>query len=165
MSVTADKRFHTTSLEFLDFIISLVDELRENGRTTYTTDKVSMARRFLSAYSPTHLLEGFISNHQYWDNIAEKNKDFVLKDVPVLYKDVGLDVNIVILPYKSYTTDKDSCVTHEDIDIMWQYFTAMVKISCNYIYAKRQTDSEFEKEIDLSHYSEKFGFVLKSDTA
>jgi len=164
--MSADKRFHTTSLEFLDFIIDCVDNIRDEGQTNYTTGMVQIARNFLSGYSSETLLDGFIDNHQYWNNIAQKDKKFILEDVPVLYKDIGLDVNIIVLPYKSYITNKDSPITHEDIEMMWDYFTVMVKISCNYIHTKRtKGEPEFRKEIDVNGYATKFNFVPKVDEA
>lgn len=158
-------RFHQTTVEFLDFVASCIEDLRRSGFNEYNSVRVNAAKVALMNYKPTDLMNSFIANHEHWKNIMAKNEDFLFEQVPIIYKDSKIDPNLIIYPYKVFVDNrgKKCPITEEDADNMWNYFKSMVGIACNHIFNMRLSNPLYNNEIDLVSYSSSFGIALVRD--
>lgn len=159
------QRFHNTTVDFLEFIASSIADLRQKKMTRYTEVQVNIARNILSAYPPNTLVDDFIEHNKYWEHVAARNEDFILTDVPEIYKNMRIDVNLLIEPFRAFKANPDNgVIIDEDIDNMWKYFEVMVKISCNYINNHRlKNNGKGYDGVDLDLMTKLFKFELVAD--
>lgn len=162
--MSASDRFHSTVLEFLDTISSCVEDLAYQKMTNLTTFQLVAAKAYLEKFPSTKLLLSFVDNHSTWKSIAKRDVKFVTEQVPILYKDTGMNVAILTCPFECHAKyGKKSPVTEEDISIIWEYFETMVRIACNYVFNERRRVQGYVSEIDLDHYAQSFSFTLMLD--
>lgn len=155
----SSERFHKTVLEFLDTISSCIHDLRGSSMTTLSSFQLDIAKSYLEAYPGTDLLLSFVENNKYWKHIHSRDSKFITDELPLIYKDVGIDVNILVCPFECYEEHGDKCpVTKEDIDIIWEYFDAMTRIACNFIVNARVKDPKYMPEVVIEEYASLLGF-------
>ena len=162
--MSASERFHNTVLEFLDTISSCVEDLAYKGMTKLTTFQLTAAKAYLEKFPSAKLLLSFVDNHSTWKSIEKRDVKFITEQVPILYKDTGMDVAILTCPFECYARyGAKSPVTAEDISIIWEYFETMVRVACNFVFNERRRTQGYMSSIDLDHYTRSFHFELILD--
>ena len=161
----ASERFHETVIDFLEVISSCIQDLRQARMTSFTSVNVDVARVYLTNFPGDDLLFSFIDHHVHWNNIHTHNNRFILEDIPELSGDMkGVSVPMLTCPFEAYEKHgAKSPVTKDDIDTLWDYFEAMVCISCNFIFNERRSNPSFRSEIDIEKYAMLFSITLKHD--
>ena len=161
-------RFMETTSEFLNEVKSIIMELNSVGLTTVNAQILGIASDLIKGFDNEKLILSFINCNDDWHKVKERNIDFFMTTVPESYKGIPFDVKILTVPikvyldlkkagsYKGLRDEDDWPVSQYDIDLMWKYFISMIRIACNHILFKRQSNPSYASNVDVKAFVEMF---------
>lgn len=164
-----EDRFMSNASELTLFVHGLVKEVYNQGYQIVNPQLVEIAGHILNGFNKSDVIVSFITySYPHWNSIRNKNKNFfvenagkVFGDLPVSNVDAFKDLFII--------TDRDGnpVVSDENVEILWDFFHALVKISIKYIHRKRspklrveamkticEYDNNYFSEIELTKHAE-----------
>lgn len=165
-------RFMGVTEGFLKEVNRMISVLIEERMTNVTTDALRFAIGAIKGYSGEKLILAFIECNDDWVQVKDRNIKFFTKTVPKSYTQVPFDVKILTVPIKQYKkliragnfrgdTNQDNWpVADADIDNMWNFFTAMIKISCNHVSYMRKSNPDYAKTFNIAKYEAMFNFTV-----
>ena len=174
------QEFTDNALELLGYLHDILTDLNNSNLTKISPQATQLAINLLkfgtsgssSDDTKLKLLNGFINQYSNWENVKNRQLQFILNNSKSMFDGIPVDVAAIQFPITYYLelkqkgnfngnkNEEDWPVTSEDIDTLWKFFDVMVGKSCRYILKKRITEPNFKKEIDVEKYIILFGFNM-----
>jgi len=153
----AQDRFMCNIDDLIDIVKKRLTETAERGYDVLSPTLIAFAGRVITNLSPHKVIGIFISNsHMHWSRIRERNEEFFLENAAGIFKDLPLSESIDAFQRLFRLRDENGelVLSQEHRDELWDAFTALVRISINYIHDERLYTAdgykyEFFPEIDL----------------
>ncbi len=141
--------------EMLKFYIDLLSDLNRDGIASVNLSKLNMAASAIRAFDPKKLFDSFSKTNEHWINIKSRDPETLEKVLRSAYDSGIIDVSLFMIPfdclekvskdpqYRGLEQD-DWPITEQDIEVIWEYLEAIVKICVKIIHIRRRpsTDSE-----------------------
>jgi hypothetical protein len=109
------------------------------------------------------IIHNFIDKfHKYWDLIYNKDISFIINNKHLLFEHIPEQyVNSFIELFNLKDKKNNKLMNDEKMNLIWRYFTSMVKISIKHIYDERKLiDNKFTKvyfpDINIKELIEKW---------
>ena len=138
--LSIEEKFKIVANHLLKSISSMISDANDAKLTKIVSNQVDTMIDLLNKQPADTLIEGFLAKNKLWDLKALKNKDmdFLLEKVPLMFAGIPLiDTEILIEPIKIYqnqpkVSKKAPVISKQEIDIVWDDITKLVKASCIY---------------------------------
>jgi len=137
---TEEERFSQTIEELIKLVQDLTIEVTKKGYKIVDPQVIGVAVSVIKIVPASRLFEVFIRrSHEHWEKIRVKNKDFFIDEAHNMFSDLpGGHVSAFKDLVSIRDKDNNSVVPAEDIDALFEFFHAMIKISIKYIHKQRQ---------------------------
>lgn len=138
--VKFEDRFVIVLSEFLEFAESVATELNEGGHTTLDVSLIKASIMGLNFLNKIDVVEKFSEYHKYWQLSNDKNLDFILEKLPIMFSQI--DTTIVTIPIEIYLDYKkrnksDECPVDQDtVDLIWDYCNSLIRNCCLFLHTQ-----------------------------
>lgn len=158
---TQASKFGKVLSQFCEFLASVVEDINASTSTDkINTDSLDILAEYVKSEGADVLMSTFIKGHIHWERLYKKDYVFITNDIPKIYDDGLIDTSVITKPVSMYLHSRntgDQClISEEDIGYMWDYFTAMTKISILHTEMVRASDKSFEAELNVEKYKKMF---------
>lgn len=137
---TEEERFSQTIEELIKLVQDLTIEVTKKGYKIVDPQVIGVAANVIKIFPTNKLLEVFIRrSNDHWEKIRVKNKDFFIDEAHNMFSDLpGGHVSAFKDLVSIRDKDNNPVVSSDDIDALFEFFHAMIKISIKYIHKQRQ---------------------------
>lgn len=157
---TEEERFFLTIEELIKLVHELTTSVTNKGYKIVDPAVIGVAAGVIKLVPVTRLIEVFVRrSHEHWEEIRGKKKNFFVKEAHNMFSDLP-GGHVTAFKDLVSIVDKDSnpVVPNEDIDALFDFFQALVKISIKYIHKQRQPTIVKQTDGVLYKYSEPKAF-------
>jgi hypothetical protein len=168
-------RFQRNILDLIDFISDIIQDANDSGYDKITTKTCNFARDYIKVKNIEDIMENLIEKlHPYWDNIKNKELEFLKNKASVIFSDITPDSLNILDDLLSWTNEKEELIVSEDdIESFWSFFHSFVVMFINYIHEERDPEydpqgrfisyqnADYFEEIELERYAKIWDVKLK----
>lgn len=171
---------HATVLQLATVLKEIVTDIWNEGYRILDPNLIDAGLDKLQGYSKLQIITNFIDYSAHcWDMVLKKDEDFFKTEAWVLFRDIPksvVDQFYTLFTTRSDDTDPESdfLIDRDDRDILWVYFSTMIKITLHYIHEERDPwfriikngnteknvvvykNKSFKSEIDLNDHCVKW---------
>ena len=174
---TQQEKIKANLSDLADLMIELISSCHAAGKTEITPELVKWVKEaYVNKYNLDDMMNNFIKyTRLHWEEIYSKNENYFIEDAIKIFGDIPSDqVNITKVLFQSKDDLGKSIISQVDKNAIWNFVTAMVKISIVHIHKCRkpirengeikytvQKYSKGDYEVKNLHYfANKFGVDL-----
>lgn len=132
---------------FAALLIELNDNCRKQGYNIIDPGVMTLTEAALERYSNEALISGFCTHSRpFWDKIRGHEESFLKQNLGVVFQKLPVDLSPQIIRLlEARDSQGKRVVNQDDLDVIWLYLEALVKIGIKWLYQREPSD-ELEKE-------------------
>jgi len=146
---------------FAALLIELNDNCHRLGYAIIDTGILRLAEVGLSKLPASKVIDSFCTHSRpLWDKILNREEEFLKQNLGTVFKNLPVDLSPQIVKLLE-ATDKQGrkILTKEDIEGIWLYLEALVKIAIKWLY-QQACDSSAEEAAHIKIEASKWGLTL-----
>jgi hypothetical protein len=134
--MTEEERFKS-NIDYIGEIVSnIVSDNADKLGDNLNSRQIDLAIEFLGAFDMSNVIETFIQrSYPHWDMINDKNRKFFVDHADNIFSGVPSDG---IKSFKKIFTTDGAKIDEDMMDMLFNSFLALCKISIKYIFRNRK---------------------------
>jgi len=136
--------FKKKSIDCMEFVVGQVKAVGDAELVEIDDDIADGIVVAVEVVPKDDMIKMFCKKSEYWDKAIKKDMDFLTKEVPKVFSDIDVDLDLLTAPFKiflelkegKYSTQYESKdewpLEQEDIDICWTKFQQLIVLAYDY---------------------------------
>ena len=162
MSIPPETRFHKNVLGFAALLIELNDNCHRLGFPVIDTGILRLAEVGLSKLPDSKVINSFcIHSRPLWDKILNREEEFLKQNLGTVFENLPVDLSPQIVKLLEATDNRGrKIVTEEDVEGIWLYLEALVKIAIKWLYQQAGNSTDEQGADQIRREAKKWGLSL-----